>query len=70
MREIDKLRQRMKNIPKNIVEYRMTIPEANAILAEFEEMQRKLEEKPQPVSDPVSFDEEPKGPITWDGGSF
>jgi hypothetical protein len=70
MREIDKLRQRMKNIPKNIVEYRMSIPEANAILAEFEDLQKRLDEKSQPASTPVNLDEEPNGPIIWDGGSF
>jgi hypothetical protein len=70
MREIDKLKQRMKNVPKNVIEYRMTIREANDLIAEFDELQKKLDEKPQPVSPPVSFDEGPRGPITWDGGAF
>lgn len=59
----------MKNVDKNVVEYRMTIREANTLIAEFDEMQKKLDEKPQPVSPPVKFDE-PKGPRIWDGGGF
>jgi len=65
MREIDKMRLRLKNADKNVVEYRMTIPEAKQIIADFEEMEKKLTEKPQPISAPVTFE-----PTIWDGGSL
>ena len=48
--EIDKLRQRLLNAGKNAKEYRMTVVEARALLNEFEEMEKKLREKPIPVT--------------------
>jgi len=69
MREIDKLKQRMKNVDRNVIEYRMTIKEANTLIAEFDEIQKKLEEKPRPVT-PTIQSHEAKSPIVWDGGGF
>lgn len=45
MHEIEKLRRRLKNIGKHTTEYRMTVIEANALVAEFDEL-RKQQEKP------------------------
>lgn len=36
MSEINKLRQRLGNVKKNVVEYRMTVAEAKALLAEID----------------------------------
>lgn len=36
MNEINKLRQRLSNVKKNVVEYRMTVAEARDLLAEID----------------------------------
>lgn len=48
MREIDKLRQRLTNVKRGVVEYKMTIAEANALVEEFVNLEKKLQEKPLP----------------------
>jgi hypothetical protein len=46
MYEIEKLRKRLKNIGKHTTEYRMTVTEAIALVAEFDSL-KKQQEKPQ-----------------------
>jgi hypothetical protein len=66
MFEIDKLRQRLKNVSRNVIEYKMTITEARALVKEFDDLQVKLNSKPQPV-----VEEKPIVHIQiLDGGSF
>jgi len=48
MSEIDKLRQRLKNVGRNVTEYRMTVVEAKALIAEFDAKEKELKEKSQP----------------------
>lgn len=68
MTEISKLKTRLKNIKKNVTEYRMTIPEAQALLLEIEKLQTELAEKPKEILVEV------QPPQTYinimDGGSF
>lgn len=45
MHEVEKLRKRLKNIGKHTTEYRMTVIEANALVAEFDAL-KKQQEKP------------------------
>jgi|APFre7841882630_1041343.scaffolds.fasta_scaffold168964_2 predicted RNase H-like nuclease (RuvC/YqgF family) len=47
MTEIDKLRQRLKNVDRNVIEYRMTVTEAHRLVQEFEQLEKELKEKPQ-----------------------
>ena len=48
MREISKLKARLKNVQRNVTEYRMTVTEAQALLAEIENIiKTKPEEKLQ-----------------------
>jgi hypothetical protein len=46
MREIDRLRARLKNIGKNTNEYRMTVIEAHKLITEFEELEKKITNAP------------------------
>jgi hypothetical protein len=46
MTEIDKLRRRLLNVNKNVVEYKMTIIEAKSLLAEINVITEKSKEKP------------------------
>jgi hypothetical protein len=66
MSEIDKLRQRLKNVGRNVTEYRMTVTEAKALVAEFDARDKELQEKPQPqvVIEPTTITR------TIDGGTF
>ncbi len=48
MSEIAKLRQRLSNVNKRVVEYRMTLTEAKTLLAEIDVLSKK-EEKPLEV---------------------
>jgi uncharacterized membrane-anchored protein len=45
MSEIDKLRQRLKNVQRNVTEYRMTVVEAKTLLQEIDGL-IKIKEKP------------------------
>jgi hypothetical protein len=64
MSEITRLRTRLKNVQRNVTEYRMTVTEARNLLKEIEDLQKQ--EKPQQVV--------VEQPITvtriMDGGSF
>jgi len=66
MSEIDRLRQRLKNVQRNVTEYRMTVAEARKLLKEIEDLQKQ--EKPKQaevvVSEPVVITR------IMDGGSF
>jgi len=68
MKEIDKLRQRLGNISRNAVEYRMTIQEAKSLLEEFAELEKKLKEQPQQIE--VVRTEPTVITRTIDGGTF
>ena len=66
MREIEKLRQRLTNIGRNVTEYRMTVSEAVALSKEFEILEKTIQEKPKVI---VQRD---SAPIArhLDGGTF
>ena len=68
MSEITKLRARLKNVQRNITEYRMTITEAKALLVEIDEISRPAAPKEKPhevvVNEPTIITR-----IT-DGGTF
>jgi hypothetical protein len=66
MYEFEKLKRRLKNIGRNTTEYRMTVSEAKNLVAEFEDLQAKLE-KPQ---DKVVLNEPTVITRTLDGGAF
>ena len=65
MSEIAKLRQRLQNINKNVTEYRMTVVEAKALIAEIDILTTP---KIEPVKEAI------KAPTTiikiMDGGIF
>ena len=65
MSEITKLRQWLKNVNKNVTEYRMTVAEAKELLTEVEEL---LKPKIEPVKEAIV------APTTitkiMDGGQF
>ena len=65
MSEIAKLRQRLQNINKNVTEYRMTVVEAKALIAEIDEL---LKPKIDPAKEAI------KAPTVitkiLDGGTF
>lgn len=66
--EISKLRQRLKNVKKNVVEYRMTVAEANALLAEIDII---ISTPPaEPITVFVSVPTESSSNKDLDGGSF
>lgn len=67
MVELTKLRRRLSNVNKNITEYRMTIQEATALLAEIDIILTSV----KPLKDGVAAVEQPKRmPKIMDGGSF
>lgn len=68
MREIDKLKQRLGNIKRGVAEYKMTIDEANSLVTEFENLEKKLQEKPQPTI--VAEHKTEIRPFIYDGGNF
>ena len=49
MSEIDRLRTRLKNVQKNVTEYRMTVTEAKDLLKEIDELLKPKEKPPQVV---------------------
>jgi hypothetical protein len=65
MSEINKLRTRLKNIQRNVTEYRMTVEEAKNLLSEVDELLKPKE---------AAVQEEVVAPVTTfrilDGGSF
>jgi len=65
--EIDKLKQRLKNVNPNVSEVRMTVAEARELVKEFEQLQTELKEKakvPEVVKEPETRT------IILDGGTF
>lgn len=66
MNEVDKLRMRLKNVGKNVIEYRMTIAEAKNLLAEIDKISSIQQEQPQQVvlNEPAIITR------TIDGGDF
>ena len=48
MSEVDRLRTRLKNVQRNVTEYRMTVAEAKELLREIDEL-LKIKEKPLQV---------------------
>ncbi len=67
--QIEKLRSRLQNAGKTTTEYRMTILEARELLAEVDQLKKRLEEKLHPVVKVVEQKIEPSIRI-WDGGSL
>lgn len=63
--EIEKLRTRLKNISKGVNEYRMTVAEAKALLAEIDEIKSSVKVVPQVIVKEVST-----APKILDGGTF
>ena len=49
MNEVNRLKTKLRNIGKNVVELRMSVQEAKALVAEFEGMEKRLLEKPVEV---------------------
>ena len=49
MSQVDKLRTRLKNVQRNVQEYRMTIDEAKELLKEIDELSKIKEKPPQVV---------------------
>jgi len=66
MREVAKLRSRLKNVQRNVTEYRMTVTEAKALLAEIDNLLSNAAEKklPKEVVEPVQTTR------IIDGGTF
>jgi len=67
MREVAKLRSRLKNVQRNVTEYRMTVKEAKALLAEIDNLLSNAAEKKLPkevVIEPVQTTR------IIDGGTF
>jgi hypothetical protein len=66
MTEIEKLRHRLRNVGKNVTEYRMTVVEARGLLIEIDRLMIK-QEKPQ---DEVVLNEPAVINRIIDGGAF
>lgn len=66
MNQISRLRARLKNVGKAATEYRMSVREAQMLLAEIDDLISKLQEKPQQVvvNEPTVITR------TMDGGAF
>ena len=65
MLQISKLRARLKNVQKNVTEYRMTVIEAKELLAEIDELL-----KPKEIPVEVIIKEQPAIVRITDGGTF
>lgn len=61
--EHDKLRARIKNIGRNVTEYRMTVAEAKALLVEFDNKEKHVESHVDEEALEVYYK-------TMDGGTF
>lgn len=70
MKQIEKLRTRLKNVGKSAQEYKMTIAEATELLSEIDQLKKSLEEKSQQETVKV-IEQGPKPKIRIiDGGTF
>ena len=67
MSEVAKLRTRLKNVQKNVTEYRMTVVEAKNLLKEIDVLLTVKEEKPSPQ---VALNEPAERTRIIDGGAF
>lgn len=67
MAEIAKLRTRLKNITKGVNEYRMTVVEAKALIAEIDELVKAADRPPQVIIREVEITTAPK---VLDAGGF
>ena len=67
MSEVAKLRTRLKNVQKNVTEYRMTVIEAKNLLKEIDVLLTVKEEKP---SQQVALNEPTERTRIIDGGAF
>jgi len=67
MSEVAKLRTRLKNVQKNVTEYRMTVVEAKNLLKEIDVLLTVKEEKPSPQ---VALNEPAIITRILDGGAF
>jgi len=67
MSEVAKLRTRLKNVQKNVSEYRMTVIEAKNLLREIDVLLTPKEEKPSPQ---VALNEPAERTRIIDGGAF
>lgn len=65
MREIDKLKKRLKNVNPNVTEYRMTIAEARNLIKEFDDLQKPVVVE-KVITQPTPIVRE----IIMDGGSL
>lgn len=66
--EIERLRARLKNVQRNVTEYRMTVAEAKALLLEIDALIKKQQEKP---SQQVALNETAvRTTQILDGGAF
>lgn len=66
MSEHERLRTRLKNVGRNVVEYRMTVQEAKDLLAEFDNVNKK----PLPTAVIVRNEEVEIVHKILDGGTF
>lgn len=64
MTQIERLRTRLKNVHKNVIEYRMTVKEAQALLAEIDGMKKQQVPVEKKAEEPVVVIQ------TLDGGTF
>lgn len=67
MSEITKLRARLKNVQKNVTEYRMTVTEAKNLLLEIDAL---LKQEIKEVDVPVKEKPTPQVTRIMDGGTF
>jgi hypothetical protein len=66
MTEIEKLKFRMRNINRNITEYRMSVVEVRDLISEIEILESKLKEMPKTI---IQY-QEVQSPKILDGGTF
>ena len=65
MSEIDRLRTRLKNVQRNVTEYRMTVTEARELLYEIDILSKPKEKPPEVVvNEPATITR------IIDGGAF
>lgn len=66
MNQITRLRQRLKNVGKNVIEYKMTIAEARELISEIDNLEKELVNKNVPTVEETTQ----KIPRHIDGGTF
>jgi hypothetical protein len=68
--EIDKLRQRLRNIGRNVTEYRMTVAEAQALVKEFSALEKEFDDLENKSKQVIVVDEPATVIRILDGGTF